>query len=211
MKKNLFIPLRLGFFGEGAEPPGDNKPGADGKAAGGLPGAGGGESGEGGEGKEAGKPPKGFSRAGADGQAAKALDGFKQNELPGLIAAALAEEAEKAKMTDGGRAGHEAKQRDEDYNRRLAELTRRELRVAAHGKLAEKGLPAGLLDALNYSGEKSMEASLAAVEAAVRDAAKAITNEALRGTPPKGGGGGGHGADAMKQEVSAGFGLKFPN
>lgn len=108
-----------------------------------------------------------------------------------LISAALADaaqrqtEAEKyAKMNKEEKAAHDSKKQEDEINSRLAEVTRRELRIEAHKTLTEKGLPSELLDVLQYSDAESCTASIAAVEKAFRAAVETGVNDRLRGKPP---------------------------
>ncbi|GIP57905.1 DUF4355 domain-containing protein [Paenibacillus woosongensis] len=99
-------------------------------------------------------------------------------------------EAEKlAKMNADQKAEYERQQREAKLAEREAEITKRELRASALETLAEKGLPKGLADILNYTDADSTKESLEAVETAFRAAVEAGVNERLKGNPPGGGGG----------------------
>ena len=99
-------------------------------------------------------------------------------------------EAEKlAKMTAEQKAEHERQKREEDLQKRERELNRRELRAEAAETLAQKGLPAGLLDTLNYGSAEACQQSITAVENAFRAAVQAGVEARLKGTAPAGSGG----------------------
>ncbi|WP_059050841.1 DUF4355 domain-containing protein [Paenibacillus senegalimassiliensis] len=113
-------------------------------------------------------------------------------------------EAEKlAKMNADQKAEYERQQREAKLTEREAEITKRELRASALETLAEKGLPKGLADILNYTDADSTKESLDAVETAFRAAVEAGVNERLKGNPPGGGGGskGGGQVNPWKQET----------
>lgn len=113
-------------------------------------------------------------------------------------------EAEKlAKMNADQKAEYERQQREAKLTEREAEITKRELRASALETLAEKGLPKGLADILNYTDADSTKESLDAVETAFRAAVEAGVNERLKGNPPGGGGSskGGGQVNPWKQET----------
>lgn len=99
-------------------------------------------------------------------------------------------EAEKlAKMNADQKAEYERQQRDEELKKREADITRRELRASALETLAEKGLPKGLADILDYKDAESTKTSLESVEKAFREAVEAGVNERLKSGAPGGGAG----------------------
>lgn len=96
-------------------------------------------------------------------------------------------EAEKlAKMNSEQKAEHERKKKDEELTRRETELTRRELRANAAQTLAEKGLPTGLLDVLNFADAETCKNSIDAVEKAFSSAVQAGVESRMKGSTPKG-------------------------
>lgn len=95
-------------------------------------------------------------------------------------------EAEKlAQMNAEQKAEHERQKRDKALSDREAEITRRELRATALETLAEKGLPKGLADILNYSDADATQSSIDAVEKSFREAVEAAVNEKLKGSTPR--------------------------
>lgn len=95
-------------------------------------------------------------------------------------------EAEKlAAMNAEQKADHERQKRDKALSDREAEITRRELRATALETLAEKGLPKGLADILNYADADATQSSIDAVEKSFREAVEAAVNEKLKGNPPR--------------------------
>lgn len=89
-------------------------------------------------------------------------------------------EAEKlSKMTEEQKAAYQRQQQEDDYNRRMTELTEKELRIEAHKTLTDKGLPVELLDALIYSDAESCNNSITAVEKAFRSAVEKGINDRL--------------------------------
>src|SRR5690606_35045753 len=110
------------------------------------------------------------------------------------LAAAKTEAEKLAKMNADQKAEYERKQREEELAKRETEITRRELRATALETLAEKGLPKGLADILDFTSADSTNSSIESVEKAFREAVEAGVNERLKTKgPPKGGGGGGGG------------------
>lgn len=100
-------------------------------------------------------------------------------------------EAEKlAKMNADQKAEYERQQREMKLAEREAGITRRELRASALETLAEKGLPKGLADIIDYKDAESTKTSLGAVETAFRAAVEAGVNERLKGNTPGGSGSG---------------------
>lgn len=96
-------------------------------------------------------------------------------------------EAEKlAKMTKEEKAQYLAQKQERALAAREADITRRELMAEAKNTLAEKKLPAGLAEVLNYTDADSCSKSLAAVEKAFQEAVQAAVDEKLKGgMPPK--------------------------
>lgn len=97
-------------------------------------------------------------------------------------------EAEKlAQMTAEQRMEHERQKAEQAMKdaqaslaKREAEITRRELRSAAIDTLAEKGLPKGLEEILNYTDADACNASIDVVEKAFREAVQQGVNDRLK-------------------------------
>lgn len=102
-------------------------------------------------------------------------------------AAEAAAEAERtAGMSGEERARYDLTRREAALAERERLLTERELRAMALEKLAERGLPRELADALPYGDEAKCLAGLDAVERAFRAAVQAGIDERLRGKAPDG-------------------------
>ena len=74
---------------------------------------------------------------------------------------------------------------DAELKAREANIRVGELKIKAHGVLAEKGLDPGLLDILVYTDEESCNKSISAIEAAVKAATEKAVNARLGGSVPK--------------------------
>ena len=103
-------------------------------------------------------------------------------------------EAEKlAKMTKEEKAQYLSQKQERALAAREADITRRELMAEAKNTLAEKKLPVGLAEVLNYTNAESCNKSIDAVEKAFQEAVQAAVDEKLKGGPapkkaPSGGG-----------------------
>lgn len=115
------------------------------------------------------------------------------------------EAAKLAKMTAEQKAEHERQKREEALTKREAELNRRELRATAAQTLAEKGLPAGLLECLSYQDAESCQKSIDAMDAAFRASVQQGVEERMKGRTPSGSAPAINGQDAA---LRAAFGLK---
>lgn len=96
-------------------------------------------------------------------------------------------EAEKlAKMTKEEKAEYLRQQQEKSLADREAEITKRELMAEAKNTLAEKKLPVGLAEVLNYADADSCKKSIEAVEKAFQEAVQTAVEERLKGgAPPK--------------------------
>ncbi len=96
-------------------------------------------------------------------------------------------EAEKlVKMTKEEKAQYLAQKQEKALAAREADITKRELMAEAKNTLAEKKLPVGLAEVLNYADADSCSKSIEAVEKAFQEAVQAAVEEKLKGgTPPK--------------------------
>lgn len=96
-------------------------------------------------------------------------------------------EAEKlAKMNKEEKAQYLYQKREKELSEKEAAITRRELMAEAKNTLAEKKLPVGLAEVLNYTDADACKASLEAVEAAFQEAVQAAVEDKLKGgKPPK--------------------------
>ena len=96
-------------------------------------------------------------------------------------------EAEKlAKMTKEEKAQYLQQKKEKELIDRETEITRKELMAEAKNTLAEKKLPAGLADVLNYADADSCSKSISAVEKAFQEAVETAVQDRLKGgKPPK--------------------------
>ena len=175
--------MNIQFFAEG-----------DGAGAGGESGNGGGTGdGNTGGGNGEGQPPS-FDdwlaankeyQAEFDRRTQKALN--TQKDKLEVLYSEKATEAEKlARMTKEEKAQYLAQKHEKELDEREAGITRRELMAEAKNTLAEKKLPVGLAEVLNYTDADSCNKSIAAVEKAFQEAVQAAVEEKLKGgKPPK--------------------------
>lgn len=101
-------------------------------------------------------------------------------------AQAQAERQRLEAMSAEERAGYEASRREAELAERERKVMERELRAMALEKLAERGLPRELADALPYTGETACLQGIDRMERVFRQAA---VDERLRGETPASGGG----------------------
>lgn len=96
-------------------------------------------------------------------------------------------EAEKlAKMTKEEKDQYLRDKKEKELTTREANITKRELMAEAKNTLAEKKLPAGLAEVLNYADADSCKKSIETVEKAFQTAVQAAVEERLKGgKPPK--------------------------
>ena len=98
----------------------------------------------------------------------------------------LSEDDKLAKMNKEEKAEYLRQKQEKDLKDREAAITRRELMADAKNTLAEKKLPVGLAEVLNYGDADSCSKSIEAVEKAFQEAVQAAVEEKLKGgTPPK--------------------------
>lgn len=94
-------------------------------------------------------------------------------------------EAEKlAKMNKDEKAQYMQQKREKELSDRETEITRRELMAEAKNTLAEKKLPVGLAEILNYADADTCKKSLETVEKAFQEAVEAGVQERLKGDKP---------------------------
>jgi len=191
-KKNLY-PMNLHFFGyegDGAgtgegEGGGTGEPGKEGT----------GEGGTGGEGTGTGdkEPPKtrtfdeilkeGNFQAEFDRRVQKAL-GTAKDKWSALMDDKLSEAEKLSKMNKEEKAEYLRQKQEKDIQEREATITRRELMAEAKNTLAEKKLPVGLAEVLNYADADTCNKSITAVEKAFQEAVQAAVEEKLKGGKP---------------------------
>lgn len=141
-----------------------------------------------------------------DRRVQKALGAAKEKwEL--LMDDKLSEADKLAKMNKEEKAEYLRQKQEKELKDREAAITRRELMAEAKNKLAEKKLPVGLAEVLNYVDADSCSKSIDAVEKAFQEAVQAAVEEKLKGgTPPKKAPSGGE-EDLAKQVESLMMGI----
>lgn len=189
LKKEKRFPVNLQFFGHDG----------DGTGTGGDDGSAGGDGGQKGDGSAGGdggnEPPKtktfdellaeGNYQAEFDRRVQKAL-GTAKEKWEALMDDKLSEAEKLAKMNKEEKAEYMRQKKEKELAAKEASITRRELMAEAKNTLAEKKLPVGLAEVLNYSDADSCNKSIAAVEKAFQEAVQAAVEEKLKGgTPPK--------------------------
>ena len=97
---------------------------------------------------------------------------------------AQAEHQRMAAMSIEERAGYELSRREEELAKREKQLLRREVKAMALEKLAQRGLPRELADALNCDSETECIKSIDGIERAFRQAVQQAVDERLRGEAP---------------------------
>ena len=94
-------------------------------------------------------------------------------------------EAEKlAKMNKEEKAAYMQQKKEKELSDRESAVARKELMAEAKNTLAEKKLPAGLAEVLNYTDAESCNKSIDAVEKAFQAAVEAAVQERLKGGDP---------------------------
>lgn len=179
MKKNF--PMTLQLFAEG-----------DGDGAGGGNVSGAGASGEG-----TNNEPLSFdgflaqegNQAEFDRRVQKAIDtavSNAQQKWQALADDKLSEAEKLAKMNKEEKAAYMQQKKEKELSDRESAVARKELMAEAKNTLAEKKLPAGLAEVLNYTNAESCNKSIDAVEKAFQAAVEAAVQERLKGgEPPK--------------------------
>ena len=191
MKKKFYrgehLPMKLQFFAEG-DGAGADEGNGGGTGSGQEPSGGEPEKPEGTEDK-----PKSFDdilmdsqyQAEFDRRVQKAL-GTAKEKWTALMDDKLSEAEKLAKMNKEEKAEYLRQKQEKELSDRENAITRRELMAEAKNTLAEKKLPAGLAEVLNYADAESCSKSMSAVEKAFQEAVQAAVEEKLKGgTPPK--------------------------
>lgn len=107
----------------------------------------------------------------------QAIESFRKTEMEKLVK--LAEEQAKEKNQSEQAAFMS------DYNGRLSELNKRALRIEAQSLLAERGLPASLIEVIPLTDEAELPAKMNALESAFRLCVERGVNERLRASLPE--------------------------
>lgn len=120
-----------------------------------------------------------------DRRTQKAL-GTQKDKLEVLYSEKATEAEKLAKMTKEEKSQYLQQKQEKELAQREADITKRELMAEAKNTLAEKKLPVGLAEVLNYADADSCNKSIAAVEKAFQEAVEAAVQDKLKGgTPPK--------------------------
>lgn len=177
MKK--IFPMTLQLFAEG-----------DGDGAGGGNVSGAGASGEG-----TNNEPLSFdgflaqegNQAEFDHRVQKAIDtavSNAQQKWQALADDKLSEAEKLAKMNKEEKAAYMQQKKEKELSDRESAVARKELMAEAKNTLAEKKLPAGLAEVLNYTDAETCNKSIAAVEKTFQAAVEAAVQERLKGGEP---------------------------
>ncbi|MBS5267603.1 MAG: DUF4355 domain-containing protein [Clostridiales bacterium] len=182
---SCMLPMNLQFF---AEPGGDDAGAGDGNGGGA-----GGEGGTGGGDGEGNEPPsfddllQSGHQAEFDRRVQKAIDTAltnAQEKWQALTDDKLSEAEKLAKMTKEEKSDYLQQKREKELADKEAAITRRELMAEAKNTLAEKKLPVGLAEVLNYADADSCSKSIVAVEKAFNEAVETGVQERLKGGVP---------------------------
>lgn len=120
-----------------------------------------------------------------------------------------AERERMAAMNEEERARYAISRREEALEAREKLLMERELRAMALERLAQRGLPRELADALCYESEQKCLDALGALEQAFRRAVQEAVDKRLRGSAPSVGGMQAADPDAMSDAEYYRLGAKF--
>jgi hypothetical protein len=173
------LPMKLQFFAEGGDGDGDG----DGNGGG----SGGGNGGGTGEVSFDDFLKQGDNQAEFDRRLQKAINTAVSNAQDRwkVLTDDKVSEAEKlAKMTKEEKSQYLQDKKEKELADKEASITRRELMAEAKNTLAEKKLPVGLANVLNYTDADSCNKSIAAVEKAFQEAVEAAVNDKLKGGDP---------------------------
>lgn len=192
MRKKSLYPMNLHFFGFDGDGAGTGE--GEGSGAGDSGKGGTGECGTSGNGAGANQePPKtktfdeilkdGDYQAEFDRRVQKAL-GTAKEKWSALMDDKLSEAEKLSKMNKEEKAEYLRQKQERELQGREAAITRRELMAEAKNTLAEKKLPAGLAEVLNYTDADSCSKSIVAVEKAFQEAVEAGIQERLKGGTP---------------------------
>lgn len=194
MRKKSLYPMNLHFFGFDGDGTGTGEGEGGGTGKPGKEGSGDGGTGDGGTGGNQ-DPPKsktfdeilkeGDFQAEFDRRVQKAL-GTAKEKWSALMDDRLSEAEKLSKMNKEEKAEYMRQKQERELQEREATITRRELMAEAKNTLAEKKLPVGLAEVLNYTDADSCNKSIAAVEKAFQEAVQSAVEEKLKGgKPPK--------------------------
>lgn len=185
------IPMFLQMYADGGEPAGDGAGGEGPDPAGdalGGDGEGGGDGSGGGSSSLDDFLKEGKHKEEFDRRVQSAVDEAvkKAQEKWQLMTDDRVSEAEKlAKMTKEEKDTYLKQKKEKELADRESAVTRRELTAEAKNTLAEKGLPVGLADVLNYTDADSCSKSITAVEKAFQEAVETAVQERLKGGEPQ--------------------------
>lgn len=187
---NCRMPMRLQFFAEGdgagggSGSPGDT--GGAGGAAGGSSGSSSGSAGDaGGQQSFDDFLGTGDNRAEFERRVQAAVSAA-QEKWQVMTDDKLSEAEKLAKMSKDEKAEYLRQKKEKELADREAAVTRKELMAEAKNTLAEKKLPAGLAEVLDYTDAESCKKSITTVEKVFQQAVQSAVEERLKGgKPPK--------------------------
>lgn len=156
--------------------------------------------------QEKGKPAS-FTQADMDKLAAK-VRAEERKKAEEAIIKARTEGERLARMSEEEKAQAERERREAELEQREKALSLREMRATARDMLGEKGLPAELLDVLDYASADACKASIGSVESAFRAAVQKGVEERMRGRTPEKKSGGTDASAAYLTELRKAAGLK---
>ena len=121
---------------------------------------------------------------------------YSQDDLDAAVKKAVAEtkaemekQAKPAKLPEDEKRQEELRLKEEDYEKRNAELNRRELMQDARDMLSEKGIPVSFAKRLLGADKKETKANVEEFAKEWSSNISAAVDEKLKGKTPKAGGG----------------------
>lgn len=191
-KKTLtLLPLNLQFFAEDSGSDGASDSSKDGVGAGAADN--GGNSDEDGHGEDGAGEKKTFDdiladasyQAEFDRRVQKAINkavSKREQEWQNSLDDKLTEAEKLAKMTKEQKAEYMTQKKEKELSEREAELNRKELKAEAKVTLAEKKLPVGLSELLDYTSADNCNKSIDALEKAFNEAVEAAVQDKIKGS-----------------------------
>ncbi len=126
----------------------------------------------------------------------QSVKSFSQDDIDAAVKKAVAEtkaemekQAKLAKLPEDEKRQEELRLKEEDYEKRNAELNRRELMQDARDMLSEKGIPVSFAKRLLGADKKETKANVDEFAKEWSSNISAAVDEKLKGKTPKAGGG----------------------
>lgn len=192
-KKTLtLLPLNLQFFAEDSGSDGASGSSKDGDGTGAANNDGG-NGDENGTGEDGAGEKKTFDdiladasyQAEFDRRVQKAINkavSKREQEWQNSLDDKLTEAEKLAKMTKEQKAEYMTQKKEKELSEREAELNRKELKAEAKVTLAEKKLPVGLSELLDYTSADNCNKSIDALEKAFNEAVEAAVQDKIKGS-----------------------------